>query len=46
MCSCFYCSLFDDSHSQIPGQSESQELHLGQLYVLLLTRQTHMKSEK
>lgn len=34
--SCFHSALFDYSHSQIPGQSESQELHFGQLHVFIL----------
>lgn len=36
--SCFYCSFFDNSWSQISGQSESQQLHFGHLNVLLLER--------
>lgn len=42
--SCFNSSLFDDGHSQIPGQSESQELHFGHLYVFILKWQ--MQSDK
>lgn len=38
---CFHRSLFDYRLSQIPGQSESQELHFGHLYVFLLQRQKH-----
>lgn len=37
----FHRSLFDYRLSQIPGQSESQELHFGHLYVFLLQRQKH-----
>ncbi len=39
--SCFHSSLFNYRHSQIPGQSESQELHFGQLYVFILKWQMH-----
>lgn len=34
--SCFDSALFHYSHCQIPGQSESQELHFGQLHVFIL----------
>lgn len=34
--SCFHGSLLDDRLSQIPGQSESQELHFGHLDIFLL----------
>lgn len=43
--SCFYSSLFDYSLSQIPGQSEPQELHFGQLNVFILKWQMHSKKK-
>lgn len=43
--SCFHGSLLDDRLSQIPGQSESQELHFGHLDIFLLRWQKHTRGE-
>lgn len=35
----FHRALFDDSHGQIPRQSQSQQLHFSQLHVFILKPQ-------